>query len=99
MGLIMMMNVLSSAGDGDKVQVCGKPCTIKEKAKNQDDRLPNLDGIFLAEVGLALKSHLLAVVIFVFTAQRPSSGGDVERHSSLFRSQALSPQWLKYRSR
>ena len=31
MGLTMMMNVLSSAGDGDKVQVCGG--------------IPNLDGI------------------------------------------------------
>ena len=90
MGLIIVMNVLSSAGDGDKVQVCGKPCTIKEKARHQDDRLPNLDGISLAEVGLVLKLYLLAPRAnqqrrwkSSFQGTAASSGGNVEIHSSL----------------
>ena len=61
-----------------------EPCTIKEKARNQDDRLPDLDGISLAEVGLALKSHLLPPRAsqqrnvggnFRFKAPAASSGG------------------------
>ena len=64
-----------------------EPCTIKEKARNQDDRLPNLNGVSLAEVHLALKSHLLAPTSNVggnlrFKAQQPRAVEDVERHSS-----------------
>ena len=66
LSLSMVMNVLCSAGDGDeferkrKVQVCGNHGQSKHKARSQDDLLPDLDGISLAEVGFGLKSHLLA---------------------------------------
>ena len=62
----MVINVLCSAGDGDeferkrKTQVCGNRGQSKHKARSRDDLLPDLDGISLAEVGIALKSHLLA---------------------------------------
>ena len=81
-----------------------EPCTIKDKARNQDDRLPDLDEISLAEVGLALKSHLLAPRAnqqrrwnLRFKAQRPRAGG-MSKDILTFRSR-FAPQRLKSRSR
>ena len=84
------MNVLSSAGRRGYGSSVRKPCTIKDKVRNQDDRLPDLDEISLAEVGLALESHLLAPRAnqqrrwkSSFEGTAASSGRDVERHSHL----------------
>ena len=63
----------------------------EQKARSRDDRLPEFGKMFLAEVGLALESHLLGprsepaapVVNFVLRHSGLERGGDVERHSSL----------------
>ena len=63
----------------------------EQKAKSQDNRLPDLGGMSLAEVGLALKSHLLAprsdpaasVVNFVLRHSGLERGRVVEGHSPL----------------
>ena len=47
----------------------------EQEARSRDDRPPDLNGMSLAEVGLALKSHLLA--------PRSASAMSVERHSPL----------------
>ena len=77
----------------------------EQEARSRDDRAPDLNGMSLAEVGLALKSHLLA--------PRSKSPMSVEnfvlRHTGVERERcletfspfrSLSPrQQLKYRSR
>ena len=63
----------------------------EQRARTRDDRPPDLGGMSLAEVGLALKSHLLAprsepaasVVNFVLRHSGLERGGDIERHSPL----------------
>ena len=63
----------------------------EQKARTQDDRPPELGGMSLAEVGLALKSHLLAprsesaasVENFVSRHNGLERGWDIERHSPL----------------
>ena len=78
----------------------------EQKAKSQDNRLPDLGGMSLAEVGLALKSHLSCTEKrsssagdeFRFASQPPrAGGGGCRRTFSPFRSR-LAPQRLKYRS-
>ena len=77
----------------------------EQEARSRDDRPPDLNGMSLAEVGLALKSHLLA--------PRSASAISVEnvvlRHTGVEREggrETFSPfrslsarQQLKYRSR
>ena len=76
----------------------------EQKARSRDDRLPDLDEISLAEVGLALESHLLALrsglatSVAIFVLRHSSSGEGCRKTFSPFRSR-LSPQRLKYRSR
>ena len=63
----------------------------EQRAKTQDDRPPDLGGMSLAEVGLALKPHLLdtrsdpaaSVVKFVLRHSGLERGGNIERHSPL----------------
>ena len=77
----------------------------EQRARTRDDRPPDLGGMSLAEVGLALKSHLLAprsepaasVVNFVLRHSGLERGG-YRKTFSPFRSR-FAPQRLKYRSR
>ena len=75
-------------------EVCHVDEVLKEmddeqRARTRDDRPPDLGGMSLAEVSLALKSHLLApsepaasVVNFVLRhSGLEREGGDIERHS------------------
>ena len=63
----------------------------EQRARTKNDRPPNLGGMSLAEVGLALKiaspcPEERASSVggkLRFAAQRPRTGGDVERHSPL----------------
>ena len=77
----------------------------EQKARTRDDRPPDLDGMSLAEVCLALKLHLLAsrsepaasVVNFVLR-HSGLERGRYRKTFSTFRSR-FAPQRLKYRSR
>ena len=63
----------------------------EQKPRARDDRPPDLSGMSLAEVGLALKSHLLAprsesapsVENFVLRHSGLERERDIERHSPL----------------
>ena len=83
--LIMVMKVLWSTGDGD---VCGNRAQSSRKPGAGRTVYQNLGRISVAEVGLALESHLLGprsepaapVVNFVVLHSGLELGRDVERH-------------------
>ena len=64
----------------------------EQEARSRDDRPPDLNGMSLAEVGLALKPHLpaprsasaMSVENFVLRHTGVEREGGVERHSPLF---------------
>ena len=77
----------------------------ERRARTRDDRPPDLGGMSLAEVGLALNRIFLprkrASSVggkLRFAAQRPRAGGKYRKTFSPFRSR-FAPQRLNYRSR